>query len=186
VRTLLIVVLAFTFVVLPAGAQTVRIDGGPWASSVSNAIDLAIDGDTILMSTGTFYEVLVVSNKDIAMEGGYDTNLVDRPGGNTFIDAQNGGTALWFMDSSCRVDQVHFVHGGEIATLAGGGSLLHRSHVDFINSSFSSNAAWYGGGIFVGVFSTARVFGLSHIFTNTAAVSGGGILVDGRCEILGD
>lgn len=173
---------------LSARAQTVGIQGGGTYPSIQAAVNAAADGNTIIMSTGTFFETVIVSNKDLALEGGYHTDLLSRPGGYTAIDAGGGGTALWFMDSSSRVDQVSLVHGAATAAtfFVGGGCMLHRSWVEFNDASMCSNRApWFGGGLGVGLYAYGKLVGASRIFSNSA-LRGGGAWVDGRLDIVDD
>ena len=161
-------------------SQTVGIDGGSTYSSISNAIAAAVSGDHILMSTGIFYETVFVSSNELSFRGGYDENLIDWDGGETVIDGQGGGTTFWIADSSTRVEHVTITKG---VALAGGGVLLHRSAGEFVDVQIVSNFASWGGGMFVGVFATATVHGMSMIYTNTSLFDGGGITVDGRLNI---
>jgi hypothetical protein len=157
-------------------------------SSIQQAVDTVTNGGVIHLEADTYFETVVVSNKDIYIGGGFDSTLTNRTGGYTAIDAGGAGTTLWIMDSSTRVEQVSLVHGaGELAnSFFGGGALLHRSWVEFIDSDLCSNTATAGAGLFVGQFSYAKMSGASRVFTNQAAFNGGGMYVDGRCDIVSE
>ncbi len=169
-----------------AQAATVGIEG-VFYPSIQAAVNAATNGDVINLSTGVFFEVLNVSGKNLVLEGGYNEALTARPGGYTAIDGSPAfASALWFQDSSSRVDRVNLVHG---TNWFGGGCLLNRSWVEFTNACFSSNAAVFGGGLFVDEFSYAKLGGASRVFTNFAWAfvvpgGGGGVYVKGRVDIV--
>ncbi|MBU0677111.1 MAG: hypothetical protein KJ626_03265 [Verrucomicrobia bacterium] len=167
-------------------AQTVGLGTNPIIilPSIQQAVDIALDGATIRMSEGTFFENVVVSNVDITMEGGYDATLWNRTGGETYIDGQGLNTTLWFIDSSSRVDRVNLVRGANL--ICGGGALLHRSWVEFNDCDLSTNGATFGGGLCVGLYSYAKMIGASRVFSNSAAWGGGGCFVDGRLDIVSE
>jgi len=159
-------------------------------ATVQLAVNAAADGNTIRMETNVFFENVVVSNKNLIFEGGYDFNLFNRVGGYTAIDGSSAGLPLYFFASSSRVDSVNLVHG---AGVWGGGALLkNATWVEFTNSSLCSNACvWAGGGLYVDGSSYAKLVGRSRVFTN-AAISigggawGGGVYVEssGRVDIV--
>lgn len=171
-----------------AEATQVGIQGGSTYPSIQAAVNAALDGNVILISTGTFYETVIVSNKDLVLEGGYDETLSMRVPGETVVNGQRIGTTLWIMDSSCRVDRVNITGGaGWPAQLwIGGGVLSHRSWIEFVDANIYSNTASLGGGMAVDVFSYAKMTGASAVYSNLAVFNGGGIWVDGRLDIVSD
>lgn len=169
-----------------SAAAAVQINGGSTFPTVQGAVNAATNGDTLRISFGVYPETVVVSNKDLTLEGGYDAAFTSRTGGDSILDAQHAGTTLWIMDSSSRVDRVQLTGGvGEPANFwVGGGSLLHRSWVEFMDCPIYSNTATYGGGLFVGLFSYAKLTGETIVQSNQATFSGGGIFDDGRCDMV--
>lgn len=165
----------------------VGIQGGGTYPSIQSAVDASVNGDTILISQDTFYESVVVSNKNLTLEGGYNSNLTTRTGLSTLVSGSSTVRPFWFIDSTSHVDRVDMASGlGDI--WGGGGALLHRSWVEFQDSDFHNNEAPWGGGILVGTFSYALLTGDSDIFNNTATSPlggfGGGAYVDGRMDIV--
>jgi len=202
-KTLMVTVLVSLFTVVlvcsPAYAQNVgnyNVSGGITSVIVQASIQAAVDfvstntnNACIRISTNTFVETVVVSNRNITFEGGYESNLWTRSGaGISTIDGGTAGTTLWFMDSTSYVDRVSLVGGvGEMAnSWSGGGCLLHRSWVNFSDSPIFSNTAWNGGGLFVGQFAYAKLEGSSSVFSNSVLFNGGGIYVDGRLDIVSE
>jgi len=155
------------------------------AISVQDAVNQAASGHIIYLSEGAFYENVVVSNKTLTFEGGWDATLTTRTFGPTAIDGQNAGSALWVQDGTVSVDHVHLVHGsGTFLGLWGGGCLLNRSKAVLANSSVASNSAAFGGGLFVDEFSSLTLDGASRVFTNQAAWGGGGVYNKGALDLL--
>jgi len=179
---------SLTFVVLfsaTVATGTVGIQGGGTYSNIQAAVDAAVDGNTILISEGTYSENVVISNKDLTLEGGYDAGLTSRTGLAAVINGSMASRPLWIMDSTSHVDRINL--NGGLADY-GGGALLHRSWVEFIDSDMHNNKASAGGGLFVGMYSYAKLTGDSDIFNNLAQSGiggfGGGAFVDGRLDIV--
>ncbi|MFH0881219.1 MAG: thrombospondin type 3 repeat-containing protein [Lentisphaerota bacterium] len=173
---------------IPTFAGTVKIEGGSAYATIQAAVDAAVSGDRILISTGVFFEAVLVSGKDLELRGGYDEGLVARPGGFTGLTSSNLSSIIWFNNSSSRVDQVNFFNGiANIGTLyCGGGCVMNQSWVEFTDSSMFGNQAIYGGGLFVDELSHAILIGGSRIYDNIALWRGGGAHVKGWLDILNE
>ena len=172
---------------LAIGAEAaVQLNDGSTYPTLRTAVQAATNNDTLKIEAGIYGETLVISNLDLTLEGGYDATFTSRTGGDSILDAQQAGTALWIMDSSSRVDRVEVTGGtGEAVNLwVGGGILLHRSWVEFIDCPVYSNTASLGGGLFVGQFAYAKLTGETQVISNQAAYYGGGIYSDGRCDLV--
>ncbi len=185
-RMSLVVGVFFLSFVSSSFSGTVKIDGGSSYATIQAAVDAAVSGDRILISTGVFCEAVAVWNKDLTLEGGYDEGLVSRPGGFTGLTSSNQSSVIWFNISSSHVDQVSFFHGiANGFTLGyGGGCVMNQSWVEFNDSSIFSNQAIYGGGLFVDELSQAILTGRSRIYDNIALWRGGGVHVKGMLDIL--
>jgi predicted outer membrane repeat protein len=172
--------------ILTSGTEAaVQLNSGAAFPTVQAAVGAATNNDTLRIEAGIYGEAVVISNKNLTLEGGYDATFSSRTGGDSILDAQHASTTLWIMDSSSRVDRVSLTGGvGDLANLwVGGGSLLHRSWVEFMDCSIYSNTASLGGGLFVGEFAYAKLTGTTDILSNQAAFYGGGIYTDGRCDL---
>lgn len=167
----------------------VGIQGGGTYSTIQSAVNAAVDGNTLLISSNSFYESVVISNKNLTLEGGYNSNLTARTGWGSLINGSGTVRPLWIIDSTCHVDRIDMASGlGDL--YGGGGALLHRSWVEFIDSDIHNNEAWIGGGLLVGEFSYAMLTGDSDIINNEAQSAlggfGGGVCVYGRLDIVHD
>lgn len=104
----------------------VQLNDGTIHPKIQDAVNVATNGDTLKIEAGTYVETVVISNKHLTLEGGYNGSFSARDGGDSVVDALQLGSTLWIMDSSSRVDRVHLTGGtGYAPTLwCGGGSLL--------------------------------------------------------------
>jgi len=81
-----------------AWANSVGIENGVSATSIQQAVDLATNGDVILISTGIFYESVCVAAKDLTFRGAFDEALTNQvPGGYTEVNAQGLGNSFAFV-----------------------------------------------------------------------------------------
>jgi len=176
-------------VVVQSAVAVVGIQGGGTYPSIQSAVDAAVDGDTIQIPDVIYYEHVVVSNKDLTLEGGYDASLTSRTGMASVVNGSHSGRPLYIVDSTCHVDRVA-LNSGQGDFFGGGGALLHRSWVQFNDCSLHNNEAPIGGGLCVGIFSYAMLSGSSDLYNNTAQSVfggfGGGAFVDGRLDIVSD
>jgi predicted outer membrane repeat protein len=178
-------VAAFLLSLSSSWAGTVRIAGGSTYPSIQAAVNAAVFDDVIQISTGMFYETIIVVTNTLNFEGGYDESFTSRPGGFTGVNGGDAATVIWFLSSTCSVDQVNFLNGtaNAFTFFCGGGAVLNNSRVQFRDSPIYSNAAVYGGGLFVDELSFARLTGNSPVHKNIALWRGGGIHVKGELQI---
>ncbi len=165
-------------------------DGAIEYTLLQDAVDAATPGDLIKVAGGTCvgintqggYRQVVYLNKQVTIRGGYndDWTTSDPDGNPTFIDAQNGGRALYVTGgSSPTLENLRFT-GGNAGTLggagwsgSGGGASVNAATPIFSNTHFLNNAGARGGGLFL-QSSGARVIG-SRFYSNTASARGGGL-----------
>jgi len=176
-------------VVPAAWANSVGIENGASATSIQQAVDLATNGDVILISTGIFYESVCVAAKDLTFRGAFDEALSNQvPGGYTEVNAQGlGSNVFTFLSSSSRLERLYLV-GGEApdsSDWSGGGAYLSNAWVEFDACGICSNRAWWGAGLFVATDACARLTGDTVLSGNLATDDGGGAYVRGVLRIAG-
>jgi hypothetical protein len=133
-------------------------DGSSWEKAlktIQQGIDGAIDGDTVIVAAGTYYENLHFRSKNITLQS---TNPLDPSVvANTIIDGGWRGPVVTFAgseDERCVLSGFTIQHGraDEGAGICGGGSLYEqtratvRKNVVRANVAFGSYASASPGG----------------------------------------
>ena len=188
---------------LPAAAQTtwfVDVNaippgngsvGSPY-TSIQFAINQpgTVDGDTILVLPGTYFELINFGVKDLA--------LVSQQGAaTTILDGSSSGRVVTITggQGSARIDGFTIQNGDQTVPLGtwGGGVYVLLSSVDILNCVVRNNAAFHGGGIAygpnsVGVISNTTVENNVTVpdFMNGVAGDGGGIWASSANVIITD
>lgn len=154
-------------------------------TNLQDAIDAAGYEVEVRVSAGTFTETLLISNKNLILSGGWQTNFTSQiPGVTSVVDGALAGNTIWIRNSTVAVQRLE-IKGGEASLasfFAGGGLLANQSRVVIQDCLIQSNGAWFGGGLFVGVFSST-VVARTTIRANQAIFLGGGVFVDGEAQV---
>ncbi len=112
------------------------------ATNIQNAVDVAVNGDTVLVTNGHYLlssEILVTNNITIQSVNGADATIVDGGGSNRCFNLGN---------SACLISGFTITNG----YVAGAGGGIYCSSTTPIVSDcvISGNLAYGGGGIFRG------------------------------------
>ena len=129
--------------------------------TIQEGIDNSINGDTVLVSEGTYYENLIIQNKDIAI-----ITLSD----NTTLDGSGSGPVVSYFDVSESALLEGFIlrngtgHPSSFSGFLFGGGIYCESSAPHLNQlNISGNTAFSGGGI--AYYSTSPTE-LSPLFTD--------------------
>ncbi len=166
--------------------------------TIQLAIDSVVNGDTVIVERGTYYENIVFISKDI--------DLLSQEGPDvTIIDGSNAGTVVTFLSANSKLDGFTITHGngygggiciedaspkilnnlitGNIGTDRGGGIYIGKYSSPHISSNvFLWNKADYGGAIF-GYFCTPVI--TNNFFThNKCMYNGGGLNFEYICKVI--
>src|SRR5438309_5079809 len=156
-----------------ASANIVTVPGNyPTIQAAINAVVASgPDGTTINVQTGTYFEVLSVSNTS-------RTLTVRGVGGAVFVDASGKGASVLTVSSATgnvAFQGLTFRNGGLPGSGQGGGFVINNSSPSFVNCIFESNSAFNGGGGYL-IASNATFTGCT-IRNNSATHWGGGVFV---------
>lgn len=177
--------------------------GGCYAS-IQQAVTAAVNGDTVRVAQGAYFEAVVIT-KSLTLEGGWNVNFTVQDWDNnvTTIDAQGNGPAirtelpLGVSAISVTIEGFTLMHGDDSTNLGWGGGIQLRD--DFNGTSqftvrhnvISNNIACqapgcqgWGGGILV--YGGSAIIEDNFIGNNVARQEGGGkgggISVSGYAE----
>lgn len=128
--------------------------------TIQDAINNALDGDTISVAPGTYYENLVVSRNINIIGAGKDT---------TIIDGQQKGPVITINDGAATITGFTIRNG---KAERGGGIFNNGATLTLKDSTVAGNTATYGGGIWNG-YTLALIN--SQVTGNTYGWLGGGI-----------
>ena len=168
-KAILVVIMVFMAAVADVGAE-ISVPGD--YSTIQGAIDAAVDGNTIVVSPGTYFENIDFGGKNIILTSTDPDNSVVVAG--TVIDGSGNGTVVLFSGSenSSTLLTGFTITGGDNTGYDGGGihGELTSASVDkcIITGNFATHD---GGGI-------SRVNGgISNcvIMENSARFKGGGL-----------
>ena len=154
------------------------------------AIDASYDGDSVLVSAGTYYENINFNGKNIALIGeDRETTIID--GGHngsvvTFDSIEGTASALSnftitggnaydgggiYCSSSAPTIKDNIITGNVSDTYGGGISCNYSSPI-IMNNTITSNSAIYGGGISFDRYTSSVIKG-NNIYGNSAEEGGG-------------
>jgi parallel beta-helix repeat protein len=147
--------------------------------TIQSAIDVATDGDIVLVAPGTYFENIVFKGKAITVTSESGAEV-------TFIDGRNEGSVVSFIsgeggDSALNGFTVQNgnVHSG---SFAGGGIVVRDSSPTITNNRIRNNRAVNDGGGIVVQNSSPTI--TNNMITNNNACRGSGIGVLGGSPLI--
>lgn len=159
-----------------ASAATVTVN--PGTDTIKNAVATAQDGDTLSLSSGTYYDHDVIITKNLVITGPEYTT-----GDPTaVIDAQNKGRVFNITTGKTVTLRNLLITNGSTSDYGGG---LHNSGQTTVQRcKFTKNQALWGGAIYNNFFSTITATDcVFHL--NTATDFGGAIKNEGPMTMTG-
>lgn len=179
--TLLIVVFAF---VLRAQTIEVKQDGSGDYTQIQEAVDASMDGQTVLVWPGTYFENVNLSGKDITLASLALTTGEEAYRDSTIINGNQTGSCIRVIASGgiATIAQVYgFTLTGGSGTadgswLNGGGLFLSHSTVEVSHCiiTYNNAAPGMGGGIYV-YFTEANIN--NCVIRNNYSTKGGGGII---------
>lgn len=136
-------------------------------NSIQEAIDAALNGDTILVSDGTFQGS---GNKNINFNGKEITVKSENGPDNCVIDCEGEGRGFVFENGENEdsvLQGIKIINGQEEI---GGGIYINNSSPKIIDCIISENSGEHGAGI--AGFNTSAIFSNCKILNNNATGSG--------------
>ncbi|MBC8312330.1 MAG: hypothetical protein H8E72_08485 [Candidatus Marinimicrobia bacterium] len=144
-------------------------------STIQEGIDNSVNSDTVLVSEGTYYENLIIQNKDIAILASSDSTTLDGSGNGPVVSYFDVGESALLQGFTIRNGTGH--PSSFSGFLFGGGVYCESSAPHLNQLNISGNTAFSGGG--VAYYSTSPT-DLTPLITNciienNLASEGGGV-----------
>ena len=157
---------------------TVDDDGPADFKNIQAAIDYSIEGDTIIVDEGRYYENINLWGKNIILRSKEPNNpdvvaatIIDGGQNDSVITCDNG------ENNNCVINGFTITNGyarGPWPSTGGGGIYCKDSAPTVMNCIFSNNSGQYGGGIFIYSYTSATVTNCTFK-ENSASSEGGGL-----------
>ena len=173
--------LLLSLLVLSISLSATTINVPADQATIQAGIDVAVNGDTVLVGPGTFNENLILQDKMLTLASLYATTGDTSYISNTIIDGN-------LLGATCKVDGVlssltmiglTITRGAPNETNAGSGLLVLSAHsVHVINSRIrGNNSGWPGGGgLLISNTDSVKIEN-AWIYDNTNDMQAGGIMV---------
>ena len=137
-----------------------------------------VDGDTIQISAGVYFETVDITNKNINLVGGYDSTCTSITGDPTRLEGSTGsGSTLDIYGSTVTLQNLEIAWGSSVG---GGVDARTGAQVTLDNTDVFNNHGSSGGGIYVSSNSMVTTNNNSEVHNNTASTIGGGVGVWGQ------
>lgn len=146
------------------------------APTIQAAIDLAQDGDRVLVSPGTYAEQINLAGKSITLEStdGAAVTAIDGEGNLGYVITMTSGEDVLLRGFTVTGG---FGEGGSIdgpGAGPGGGMLVEGASITIENSVVTGNAGIEGGGVFI---TEGDAIIRESRFENNQALHGGGLYI---------
>ncbi len=166
--------------ILAAQTITVKQDSTGDYVHIQDAIDAATHGDTVLVWPGTYYENLIINDKNIVLGSLTLTTQDKQYNTQTIIDGSSDSAtcvAIVYCDDYVELNGFTICKGwGFLGTLPAGGGVYFKysTNASVKNCIVKNNqTSEYGGGI--GINRSKVFLSSTSVFNNHAFQSGGGI-----------
>jgi hypothetical protein len=164
--TLLTVALVASVFLTSAGAAVVYVPDD--YTSVQEAIDAAVDGDTVMVGPGTYRENIQIKDKKLTLVStqGPETTIIDGGGMGSVVSLERGG-------SGTLLEGFTLTNG---AAARGGGIYIYWSSLVVRNCIIADNTATsHGGGVSVQTYAGFTAY--DSVIRDNHAENGGGVAV---------
>ncbi len=187
----IVIFLAVTFIFFNFTYAKIHWVPSAYLATIQGGIDIAKNGDTVLVLPGVYYENINFKGKKILVASKYILDQKDSTILNTIIDGNNKASVVTFNsneDSTASIQGFTITHGWN---WSGGGILCYNSSPKIIHNRIEENIAApfltpggsSGGGICC--YNCSAIIEYNHITKNQCLADmtfgfGGGIFITGK------
>jgi hypothetical protein len=167
--------------IVAVDAPAATIDVPADQTTIQSAIDAAVNGDTVLVSPGTYTENINFMGKAITIKSASGPTV-------TIIDGNQAGPVVTFISGEAKTSVLNgFTLRNGLGSVTGGGVYVQNSSPAISNNIITANVAAVGGGI--GVEGGSPLIYHNQITANlhdpnTSGGWGGGISLGGGSSAL--
>ncbi len=179
VSIIFVLILLCSICILKANTIIVDINGTGNYTTIQEGIDNSVQGDTVLVYPGTYYENINYNGKNITLASLYLTTQADSFIHQTIIDGNQNGSVVTFEsgeDTTAVLSGFTIQNGSGTYNdflIMGGGILLVNSQATINNCTVKNNISQGGAGICL--YNSAVNIAGSSIINNHCTFWGGGI-----------
>jgi hypothetical protein len=152
-KTILSIFLILLSFHLQATIYTVKQDGTGDFSSIQTGFSTINDGDTLIVYPGTYYEILMFTNKSICLASRYMQTADSAYIYNTILDGNQEHRILEingnFAESNMIIDGFTFQHANVPESSGGALKIWESDGIIIRNSIFHENFAYSGSAIYL-------------------------------------
>jgi hypothetical protein len=158
---------------------TINQDGTGDFTTISAGITAAVDGDTILVYPGIYYENIDYQGKNITITSLYDGDQYDESYiANTIIDGNQENSVVRFTNNESRDAVLHgftlrngLANGNLYPDSRGGGVYISYASPTISHCIIRDNTASWGGGVYLYMNGSVLLTG-NRIFNNHSLLGG--------------
>jgi len=149
-----VLLFAFLFIFVSFSAQAKIIHVPSDSSTIQKGINGAVNGDTVLVASGTYYELINYNGKEILVASHYITTKDTTFISSTIINGDSNGTVVTFAtgeDSTSKIVGFTIMNGYDDTPYPyyqGGGIFCSGTSPVISHNKIIYNVATIGGGIF--------------------------------------
>ncbi len=190
-KTILATLLILLPVLITAQTITVKQDGTGDFTTIQDAVFASINGDTVLVWPGTYYENITLSTKKITLGSLVLTTNDISYRNTTIIDGSQNGSCIYTtsMHTSVNINGFTLQNGSgyffpQTGRTKGGGIYISKKNDVIIeNCLLQNNISDYGGGVYLEEGVSQRIVNCI-IINNIAILNGAGMLLGHNSNVF--